>query len=385
MLQKFSFQVVTREGKSMKGYITAETIEVARAKLSASGMSILDLAVAQEGSQRKEGIHLFEFQGITPDHQSVKGTVEALDDYAAYKKLCTEYQLDLNYLLPADLSPEEKVAKQQSGIDPVLKNRLDEENKNVKDNVGVKVNVNETEQILDAQKKEMEYIQDKVGLIIKDVKSLLDSGGEYLKTDKKREIEERLDLLARLRNSNSIGHLKTLALETIQDLTKDALFLEEEQIRNEDHDAWLARKSEFQKFGVDYEKNINKGLAEIQSLFANIDPEKLKKIADQVRNINPVRKFFNTLFYTFCILFVLCSAFWVWILIGMKPELSSFYIHSGPLWYITFISSVIAGVVWFVMRLSEDASTLKLCGLGAGAVLIVLLASFEFNLIFFWI
>ena len=388
MLQKFSFQAVTREGKAMTGNISANSIDEARAKLSASGLSILSLEAFQGSTETKAGMQLYEFQGETPDHKTARGTIESTDEYAAYKKLCTTYQLKLNYLVSSQETPEAKRLKQQAGIDPALEQKLQEETKATEDE-SEKKNVDETEQILEEQKKEIAFIQAKTEEVVKEVKNLLEKGGKYIRPEQKRALEEKLDLLARLRRSNSVEHLKNLVIKTIKDLSSDALFIEEELLRTEDREAWIASKSEFQKFGMGFEKNINKGLAEIQSLFANIDPEKLKALTENVKNINPVRKFFSTVYYTFSILLTFCLLFWGWMmlksLLGTNPAQTSFFFHSGALWYTTMISCLVTGFLFFEKHSPLIDNHQKRLGIAAGAITTILFMTFEFNLIFFWI
>lgn len=387
MLQKFSFQAVTREGKAMTGTISAESINQAHEKLATSGLSILSLEAFLEKNAERDGLVSFEFQALSPDHKVVKGTIEAVDEYSAYKKLSIEYLLKLNYLVSSGLPPEEKLQKQQKGIDPALEQRLQEENKGKEKTEEKKEVVDETGQILEEKKKEMEFMQEKVWEIIKGVQGLIEKHGRYLVPEKKRGIEEKLDLLARLRKSNSIDHLRSLVIKTTKELVGGVVFLEEGQIKSEEKDAWLAAKAEFQAFGMGFEKDVNKGLAEIQSLFANIeiDPEKLKKITEELKKTNPVEKFFTTIFYTFSILFCFCFVFWIWIAIQGNLGLANFFFHSGAFWYITIASFLLASFLAFGIYSSYINSLRRRWVLGVGAVLALLFITIEFYLIFFWI
>ena len=373
----------------MSGNISAQSLEEARAKLSASGLSILSLKESQEEGQPKEGIQLYEFQALSPDHKTVGGTIEAADEYAAFKKLKTEYQLELNYLVLSTLPLEEKQKKKETAIDPALEQRLEEELKlqEKKEDKKKKNVVDETKQILEEQKKEMEFMQEKVGEIIMQVQALIKKGGRFLKPEKKRLIEEKLDLLARLRRSNSIDHLKSLLLKTIEELVGGTVFLEEKEVLEEERPAWLATKAEFQAFGMGFEKGVNEGLTKIKSLFANIeiDPEKLKYIADEVKKANPVKKFFTTTFYTFASLFVLCFVFWGWVLIGVEESRASFYFHSGALWYTTITSLILALFLGAGLYAPQIDNKIKRAGLAGAALLVWLSITFEFYLIFFWI
>ncbi len=380
----------------MSGSISAESAEAARNKLSNSGMSILNVTQQTVGipQKRTEGLKVFEFEATNPEQKKISGTIEAVDEYEAYKKLRLEYEFEIAYVMPRGLPMAEKFSLKQRGIDPAFEERLKEEQKSApkKKEEEEKKEPSAEEEIeaaLFVHKKEIDFMHKKVDEALKDVKALLQKNDKYLNYQKKREIEERIDLLSRLRKSNSVEHLKNLTTKVMVQLTDDALFIEEAELKAEDREAWEASKSEFTKFGAGFTKSVDKGLASLQSLFSGVKIKvDTKSLKQSVSEIHPIKKFLSVLFFTFSSLFCLCAIFWAWIFLqkfsGFNIEYANFYLRSGIMWYTTAVSAIFVTFLAFGFASDKfDTLNKRLIFAGCGLATLLLI-TFEFPVLFFW-
>ncbi len=389
MLQKFRFEAVTKEGKNMAGSIQANSKDEAREKLTKSGLAILALE-DYKMRVKQAGMQVFNFEAINSEKKHIKGTIEAMEEYAAYKKLRTEYDLEISSLLLQGLPMEERIAKKKQGIDPSFEKRLqedlEEEAKSKETKKSKRTAEDEINEVLAARKKEIEFMHGKIDEVLGQVNELIKTNERFLNHDSKRKIQDRIDLLSRLRRSNSVMHLQKLTKKVLKELTDDALFLKEEELKEEDKEAWLASKSEFFQMGQNLEMTVDKGLAEIQSLITKLEE---MGVQETIREMRPVEKFFSILFFTFATIFSLCIVFWAWIFLqgisGLNPGMTSFYLHSGLMWYTTAVSIILLVGLTVGMFFDEFQTLPKRLLLGAGVVGILLFVTFEFPLIFYWV
>ncbi len=389
-LQKFLFEAVTKEGKNMSGSIQAESEAAAREKLTKSGLAVLTIAPFK-AQKKVAGMKIFTFEAINPSKKHVKGTIEALDEYAAYKKLRMEYEFEISSLLPKEVSLEERIQLKKKGIDPEYEVRLQKEMKEreseeKKDKKKKKGSQEEIEEVLAARKKEIEFMHNQIDEILQQVEDLIKKNERFLNIDKKREMQERIDLLSRLRRSNSVVHLQNLTKKILKELSDDALFLAEEELKAEDKEAWLESKSEFFRMGKNFEQTVDKGLAEVQSLINKINEMGLK---ETVKEMRPVKKLFSVLFFASSSLMALCVAFWAWVFIqgvsGMDPVFVSFYFRSGIMWYFTIMAIILTLALTAGLFLDQFRTTPKRLILGGVTLGAILFFTVEFPVIFYWL
>ncbi len=118
---KFSYTALTKDNKKITGVLDAESQEAAQAELHKMGVAIIGvneiseeeyekLKKEQKAVKEKKGIRTFNFLGIDPNGKEVEGTIDALNDFSAYKRLRTEYKFEVRELYPIEAAGAEKEA-----------------------------------------------------------------------------------------------------------------------------------------------------------------------------------------------------------------------------------------------------------------------------------
>ncbi len=392
MIQKFSFLAVTKEGNHMSGSVMAETIAAARVKLSKNGLSVLSLA-PYKATKRAEGIKVFDFEAKNKKRKIVTGTIEEKERYEAFKKLSIEYNLDVTYVIPSGLQPNDRITEKKKGIAPEWKDQLamdiKQKSKEKKESEAQQKKLDserETARALAAKQAEIDYMHEKVEEILREVIPILTKNEKYLDVEKNRYIQENVNTLSRLKRSNASEHLRSLTKKLLTQLSDDSLFLKESEIGEEDIEGWRKSRAEFSGFSDNFEKTLDKGLADVQSLLSDIDIDGFTR---SFRHVSILETILTMAFFTFSSFLGFCALFWVIIilsrLIGTDPSFENFFLQSGMLWYATILTAIF--VVFFILLFATDycntlLKRLMMIGLGFGLVAIL---TFEFPLFFFWV
>lgn len=385
IMQKFYFQAVTTEGKQISGYISAESESLAHQKLKTAGMSVLTLE-SRDNAVHKEGVQVFDFAGINEFRKNVRGTIEAVDKYSAYKKLRIEYKIDLKYIIPNGLEEVQKKLLRVQGVEEELEKRLEIELKKElkKEDSKEEEKEDEIDSVLKSREKEIDFMHDKIEVVLNEVIPLLKENEDYISSTKKREIEERINLLSRLKHSNSVDHLKRLTKNLLIQLTDDSLFLEGADLSEDVKEDIQRRKSQFVKLGKNFDKIITKGLSDLKINVGGFDTKKLK---ETVIKLNPLDKIMTVFYFSFVFLFSFFVFFWIWngIQYYLQKDISrvNFYFNSSLMNYITVFSFIIILTFSFRFRKKNSLFT-KLSFVGFGIVTLFLV-TLEFPVIFYWI
>lgn len=389
-MQKFYFQAVTAEGKQISGYITAESEAGARGKLKASNLSVLTLEKRAVDVTKKQGVVVFEFEGTNTQKKLVKGTIEAADAYEAFKKLKSGYRFELNYLVMASLAESEKAAKKQEGIDPEWESKLEVERK-VEAKLAQKNNKKraasdegELESVLKEHEEEIEFMRQRIDEVLSQVIPLLEENTDYIDPLQKREIEERLDLLSRLKHSNSVDHLRNLTKKILDQVSSDAMFLQDANLSPEMKAEIERRRQKFQSVNEKFDRVITKGLVDIQKAFEGVSVQGIK---DTVVSFHAFERLKAALFFYFASLSVISFLFWGGIMaqsiMGLNGVSVDFYLSSPLLWYVTGFAVLWAGIFYWWKRQQTDNIKRALIPLGVGIVL-WFIYTIQFPVLFFW-
>ncbi len=386
-MQKFYFQAVTAEGKQISGYIKAESEETAHQKLKDSKLSVLTIE-KRDVSVHKEGVSVFSFEGINDQHKVIKGTIESADMYAAYKKLKVNYKFEVNYIIPEGVSAEEKERLIENGIDPEFDKRLalelKVELKKASKSKKRTIKKDELNSILKYHEEEIGFMRDKIDTVLQEVIPLLEENVEYIDPIKYREIEERIDLLSRLKHSNSVDHLRNLTQKLLDELTSDRMFLNDASLPMEMQEEIERRRQQFVGVNDKFSKAIMTGLLELQVKFSEISVDDIK---EKIASLKILNKFRGLILSMFLSLFTVCMLFWLFVFFqkfqGINISKVSFYFSSPLLWYVTSASGLCS--LWFFVLgfkvLSSPRNQLITLGSGALALLVLLI---QFPVFFFW-
>ncbi len=392
-MQKYYFVAVTPEGKQISGYVTAASMEAARDQLKTGGMSILTLEEPKDFQPRNSGLTVFEFEAVNDLHKTIRGTIEAGDKYAAYKKLRMEYKLDVLFLVNKSLPPSEKEDIKSAGIETELEDKLlvDQKLEERRLKKEKKVDTKEEEakemaEIIEANEKQRKFIVEKIDSVLSEVVPLLEENAEYINPNKRREIEERIDLLMRLKHSNSVEHLKSLTQRLLKQISEDEIFLEGANIPEDLKAEIERRRGQFQAVGDKFDKVISKGLVDLQITLGKIDTTELKSVVSEIKI---VRQLIDTFYLSFVVLGAICFLFLLSQLVMMLIQGSGgsghFYVHSPLIWYV-FGLCLLMGVSYMGLqvRLIERwpwADPLAKVGL---TLLAILVYTVQFPVFFAW-
>lgn len=386
-MQKYYFEAVNRNNEKVTGYLFAETEAQARQKLNKNEMAVIMLQLYQE-DPLAEGILRFEFEAVNSQGNKFQGEVEASDLYEAYKKLRKEHQFDVMYLVDKSEEEEIKSEKKAKGVPREILERFNEEEllspssktekKEKKESSPKKQEKSKKlDVILQENEEKMRFLQDQIGDIIEKVQGLVKKHEDFLKTDKKRHIWGELDRLARLKQSNSVDHLKNIILDLFNLLGTDDIFIEAQGELLKDMEEV---RGEFKTLSMSFRHTINKKLASI-----TIDVESLKTGIDFLKNhrknLLGVLRFFQFIFWG-----IFCGAFGLLVFGFIRKALGGnfFYLDSQLFWMILIFSGLGAGYSFFQERILFRWSWQKNLLLAGFFLLGLGVLFFQFPVIFFW-
>jgi hypothetical protein len=377
-LKKFHFEVISKEGKTLSGFLFSESVEAARSKLQSEGNAVLSLDLYKAEEKENSDLQEFEFKALASNGRVVKGEIEAETQYVAYRKLRLEYDFQLDYLVLKNLPFEQKESLKKQSINPelALLFEKDEEIKKKKKKEK-KVKKGRVEQMLEDRKDEMRFLQAETEVIVQTVKQLLIDHAQHLNSAKKRDIQDNLDRLSRLRHSSSINHLEQIMKRIFKKLRSDNLFIfTEENILEVEQS-----QKEIKRVVRKLELELKKGLSKVQVG----DLEKLTKVFQA----GVVSKVLVTVYWGFVFLLVMLLSFWVLhgvkFFFGKDIEKINFYFSSNSLWFLTGMSAIVVGFFAFDVFARTKPLTLAkriiLYGIGFGVLAVFTL---QFPALFFW-
>lgn len=392
-MQKYYFQAVTKEGKQISGYVSAASMDAAKSQLKAGGLSVLTLEEPKDFQPRGSGLTVFEFEAVNNLHKTIRGTIEAADKYAAYKKLRMEYQLDVLYLVNKSLPPSEKETIKAAGIEKELEEKLlvdiKLEERRLKKTKKTDVKAEEAKEmaeIIEANEKQRVFIVEKIDSVLAEIVPLLEENAEYIDPHKRREIEERIDLVLRLKHSNSIEHLKSLTQRLLKQISEDEIFLEGANIPEDVQLEIARRKGQFQAVGNKFDVAISKGLVDLQLTLSKIDTTEIRSVVSEIRI---VKRFIDTIYLSFVVLAGLCAIFllgnFVLSLFASSDTSYIFYAKSPLIWFVLGLSLLIlTSYLGVYVRLIDRwhwADWVAKFGL---LLLAILVYTVQFPVLFFW-
>jgi len=380
-LKKFHFEGISRDGKRLAGFLFSESKEAARAKLQGDGLAVLNLEPYMENKATGEGFERFEFKGIAAHGREVRGEIEAQNQYAAYKKLRLEYDFDIQYLIPKNLSYEEKEELKKRPLDPELE-RIFLEDKNIRSARKQKASEKKKDQIeemLGNRREEMKFLQGEIEKCITKIQVLLDENSDYLDPSMRRDIQSRIDRLSRLRQSSSVVHLESMMKQLFSDLGNDNIFLV--TVREQFPD-FEVRRARFLEASSSLKGSLGKGLAAVK-----ITEGDIKKLKALVR-LEPLVKVLYVFYWGFLFLFFMMLNFWglnlVKIMVGYEVEKAYFYFNSPIFWFVTGFSGVVAiFIAPEIFSESEHSWKIKV-GVYGATILALIVLTIQFPVFFWW-
>lgn len=308
-MTKFFFQAVTADGKNISGSLEAPDEKAVRAKLSAAKMAVLGIEVFNPEIHQNANMTVFEFSGINLEGKPIKGTIEAEDEYAAFKKLRLEYNLSLTYLVESMLEETQKASKMQQGVDPEMEKKLESESKKIKNELSARDKLRQDNQrmidkALESRGKESKIIQDEITNLISEVTKVLETNKPFIDPVKRRSIEKQLDVLSRIKFSNSVDHLKKLTEKIFKDLMDPDLFLKKEEVHADNHEQYDAAMGNVRTFTSGFRDRVHQRLRAIQLSFGGMSADEIRK---KMETWALSKIIYTIVYFSFVFLSLLCA------------------------------------------------------------------------------
>lgn len=222
-MPKFRYTVVNPQNQQLQGSISSPDEASARAELGELGFSIVSMEMVDEGQEEstESELPVFEFAGIDKNQKRVAGTIQAETDYDAYKRLLQEYEFEIDYVIPNNLSEKQKEKARKKGAYE-LHARLEDET------LAEQQHETADEKDLKEFTKKQEVLQQQIAFVLDKVKSMLDKYEQDMKPATKEKLRKQVDKILRIRNSTNLDYVRKSAEELLEFLQKEEIFLHEE-------------------------------------------------------------------------------------------------------------------------------------------------------------
>ncbi len=307
---KFSYTALTGKGEKATGVLDADNPEAVKEELHKMGLSILSLEAMSdadfEAMQSKEdehrraaGIITFPFQAVDKSGKTVEGTIDAVNGYAAFKRLTREYGFQVSSL--------------ESASAEMLKNWA-QELKNEKEEPAAK----------SAAATELESTGPADPKIVAAADSLIGEAKKMLEGEKTRlpsalvtEAETIVGELVRIRTSNNVKHITEVANRLYKILSgtpvfsgKTAALGENPLIRREfelyEKAAGAKTAALWQKW-IQKFKNLRQKKPSVQTLLPAAAPPSAASSRDYAWLFEEINSFLGWLLFSYLVYFYLAD------------------------------------------------------------------------------
>lgn len=203
---RFKYTALSGNNQKAEGLLEAASKEAAQQELHRMGLSIIAIeSVSDEeyGTLEKTkpvgglSLRTLFFEAVDPNGKAVNGTIEAEEDYAALKRLVTEYHFKVSALYPQTADEAGKA---------LAANRLRQLLVQLKSD-GIDV---DTRAVAAGEERESVIDQElvaEIDKIIKTGKTVFEKHGNLFSGERLRQVNEVIGDLERIRTSNNVRHI----------------------------------------------------------------------------------------------------------------------------------------------------------------------------------
>lgn len=226
-MPKFRYIVVNKENRQLSGVVNAPDVEVAQNDLKELGFSIVSIEKAEKEKKEEKG-KTFEFSGIDKRKKNITGTIVSEDRYSAFKRLITEYDLDVRYILEDGLSKKEKEKRKSQGVIDLMKKYQKEVRENTQ-----KFHKEKIKKIDRSFDKEKALVMRQVDFVLKKVSQAIDKFADDLNPQNKQRIKDYVNKILRLKNTTNLEYLKSTCKDLLKYLQRAEIFTSKKSRINE--------------------------------------------------------------------------------------------------------------------------------------------------------
>jgi hypothetical protein len=262
---KIQYTALTTENKKVTGVMDLPDKDAARAELHKMGVAIISVEEIseeeyvkfqkeQEEFKVQKGIKTYQFMATDPYGKDVEGTIDAMEDFSAYKRLREEYQFKVEnlYLMTATEMEKTQAKAMLEAYEEQLKQSQATTKKGER-RTAAQEEKEETEEDINRE------IVAEIDRVINNAKKTIESHPDFFSSQLLVEIQTTLNDLERIRTSNNIKHITELSNDLYAlianpdkapaDKTQDP---EYQALVSEIHDSALVKKEfELYKKAVD--------------------------------------------------------------------------------------------------------------------------------------
>lgn len=236
-MPRFRYTVVNQANQQLQGTISSPDEASARQELNNLEFSIVSIQeIPEEEAGSESQLPVFEFAGTDKNQKRVAGTIQAEDEYAAYKRLLEEYEFEVDYVISNNLTEEQKEKARKKGAYE-LHQRLEEEQ------VISQEKETPDEKDLKEFEKKQAVLQEQIEFVLNKVRAMLDKYEDKMPPATKEKIRQYVDKILRIKNSTNLDYIRKTAEDLLKFLQKEEVFLHEEQYMSERTDMVVEAQS----------------------------------------------------------------------------------------------------------------------------------------------
>lgn len=222
-MPKFRYTVVNNSNQQLQGTISSPDEASARKELNELEFSIVSIQEIPEDEAGSESeLPVFEFAGLDKNQKRVAGTIQAEDDYNAYKRLLEEYEFEIEYVIPHNLTDAQKEKARKKGAYQ-LHQKLEEEL------LGSQQKETADEKDLKEFEKKQAVLQQQIEFVLGKVKEMLDKYEQNMSPATKEKIRQQVDKILRIKNSTNLDYIRKTTEDLLEFIQKEEIFLHESE------------------------------------------------------------------------------------------------------------------------------------------------------------
>jgi len=219
-MPKYRYTVVNKDNRQLVGVVETPDEKSARDELQELGFSIVALKEEEKKEQKEQSGLLFEFSGIDEGNRKVTGSIHSSNRYTAFRRLITEYSLDIQYIVQDDLDKAEKIKQKKLGVMDLMKKYQKEVKK--KTDLFHKKKIKQIDRNFEDQKA---LVMRQVDFVLNKVKEAVDKFGKELNAQDKQTIKDHVNKILRLKSSTNLDYIKQSCKDLLEFLQHAEIFM----------------------------------------------------------------------------------------------------------------------------------------------------------------
>jgi hypothetical protein len=213
-MPKYLYTAINQQSKSLNGVIEADSLESAKKKLSSLKLSIVSANEIKSEENEDGNYSKYKFEATDKENKKVIGTISSSNILNAFKKLVTEYELNVIKLASLN-SSEQEFQDSQTKVD-TLYQEIQKLDSNIK---------NDSSQVEYEKNKQKENFQKLIDQIIQLIREIQTKYNDKLKPEALEFLQKYEIHLNKIKFSDNIENISNAALKVLTQLQNSNLYL----------------------------------------------------------------------------------------------------------------------------------------------------------------